>query len=111
MYSLSTVLDMKPIPPPPPTQVLSSKTFRAPPLDGSLSIPEMYNWHMKNTPNHPLLEYADEDGTVKTILWPEATKAVHRAARIIRQKMGCHPEECPDTSQSPPVVAIVAAIG
>ncbi|KAF8993889.1 hypothetical protein BDQ17DRAFT_1431390 [Cyathus striatus] len=49
---------MRLLPPPPSTQALASDTFRPPPLDGSLTLPEIYDWHMKNTPNHRLFVYA-----------------------------------------------------
>lgn len=99
------------LPSPPQTQALTSKTFKSPPLDGSLTLPEMYDWHRDNTPEHPLFVYSDDDGERTTILWPEAVNAVNRAARITRERMGCDPEKCPDVSAGTPVVAIIAAAG
>ncbi|KAH7929530.1 acetyl-CoA synthetase-like protein [Leucogyrophana mollusca] len=73
---------------PPQTQARSSETFRPPPLDSSLSIPELYDWHLQHTPNHRLFLYAREDGNIRTILWPEAVQAIHTGAKIIRARMG-----------------------
>ncbi|KAH8099950.1 acetyl-CoA synthetase-like protein [Cristinia sonorae] len=91
-----------PLQPVPVTQALNSKTFHRPPLDGSLSIPEIYDWHMENSPNHPLFVYADDDGTEEIILWPDAVRAAHRAGKIVRSRL-------PLDAPSHPVVAILCA--
>ncbi|GJE93533.1 acetyl-CoA synthetase-like protein [Phanerochaete sordida] len=70
-----------PIPPLPRTQALTTTTFRPPPLDGSVTLPEMWDWHASHSPAHPLFSFADDQGAVRTILWPEAVRACHRAAR------------------------------
>ena len=95
-----------PIPPVPNTQALESNTFKCPPLDGSLSLPEIYDWHYHNTPDHPLFVFADEADENHTILWPQAVRAVHEAGRIVRSRV---PRD--DKRSSTPVVAIVAAVG
>ncbi|KAH7912698.1 hypothetical protein BJ138DRAFT_1083028 [Hygrophoropsis aurantiaca] len=74
--------------PPPQTQALSSATFRPPPLDGSLTIPEIYDWHLEHTPNHRLFVYAQNDGNIRSIFWPEAVRAIHVAANIIKARIG-----------------------
>ncbi|CAL1710450.1 unnamed protein product [Somion occarium] len=93
-----------PIPPRPQTQGLTSTTFKIPPLDGSLSLPEIYDWHAENSPNHPLFEFAEDDGTVRTITWKEGVKGVHRAGRYVRNKLTEFGE-----TEARPVVAILAA--
>ncbi|KAJ7244352.1 hypothetical protein C8J57DRAFT_1725733 [Mycena rebaudengoi] len=52
------------LPPPPQTQALSSSTFTSPPLDGCLTIAEIYDWHFKNTPHHRLFVFAQKDDTI-----------------------------------------------
>ena len=91
----------------PRTQALSSTTFRPPPLDGSLTIPEAYDWHYKHSPQHPLFIYSDEDGSVNTIYWPEATKAVHRAGHVAAKLAA----EGSPSSNRRPVFAILAGNG
>lgn len=94
-----------PIPPLPRTQALNSKTFRPPPIDGSLTVPEIYDWHLENSPEHPLFMYSNDDGTSTTIKWSEGVKAIHRAGRLIQRLTGC---------QSPakvPILAILANTG
>ncbi|THH29838.1 hypothetical protein EUX98_g4346 [Antrodiella citrinella] len=58
-----------PIPTVPNTQALNSTTFRLPPLDGSLMIPEVWDWHLKYSPNHPVFIYTDDDGKEKVLYW------------------------------------------
>ncbi|KAK0483762.1 hypothetical protein IW261DRAFT_1332931 [Armillaria novae-zelandiae] len=88
------------IPPPPQPQGLSSPTFRAPPLDGSLTIPEIYAWHLQHSPNHRLFVYAREDGSVQTINWAEAVAAIYTGARLMRRRLRF--------ATKPPVVAILS---
>lgn len=76
-----------PIVPPPQTIAIQSNTFRPPPLDGSITVPEMYDWHLKNSPDHPIFVYSDEDGATSTIKIEEAVKAMHRAGRRIQRAM------------------------
>ncbi|KAF9553317.1 acetyl-CoA synthetase-like protein [Agrocybe pediades] len=92
------------LPAPPQTQALASKTFRPPPLDGSLSLAEIYDWHLENTPNHPLFIYAHDNGDLRTILYPEAVRAIHVGARLVRKTMEWQPGMV-----ETPVVAILAA--
>lgn len=97
-----------PIPPVPKTQGLDSTTFKVPPLDGSLMLPEIYDWHLKNSPEHPLFEYADENG-VTTLTWAQVVRGVHRAGAYVRlnvaKSSGAQPLD------DKPVVSILAYTG
>ncbi|KLO14348.1 acetyl-CoA synthetase-like protein [Schizopora paradoxa] len=95
-----------PLPEPPKTQSLSSSTFKTPPLDGSLTLPEIYDWHLEQTPSHPLFVYSDGDGKEHTILWPEGVRAVHRAGGIVRSLLS--PSDAVDVPRTSSVVAILA---
>ncbi|KAJ7449028.1 hypothetical protein B0H11DRAFT_2079248 [Mycena galericulata] len=92
------------LPPPPPTHAHASPTFAPPPLDGSLTIAQLYDWHFRNTPNHRLFVYARDDGSTRTIYWPEAVHAVYVGAKIIRDRLGWVPGMA-----ETPVVAILAS--
>lgn len=87
----STMSTRRLIPPPPKTHALSSTTFRPPPLDGSLSVPEMWDWHAEHSANHPLFRYAKDDGSVRTIPWGEVIGAALRAAKVIRTRVRAEP--------------------
>ena len=100
-------LKVLPIPPVPHTQALSSTTFRLPPLDGTLTIAEMWDWHTEHSPEHPVFEYSDDDGNVTTIKWPEATRAMHRAGRLVKSFADAHPS----STDRKPIVAILASTG
>ncbi|KAJ7131571.1 hypothetical protein C8R43DRAFT_1207614 [Mycena crocata] len=89
---------------PPQTQARSSNTFTPPPLDGSLTLAEIYDWHFHNTPNHRVFVYARQDGTIRTIYWPEVVQAVHVGARMLRSRFGWVPG-----IDDLPVVAILAS--
>ncbi|KAF8200278.1 hypothetical protein BJ912DRAFT_1020035 [Pholiota molesta] len=91
------------LPAPPPTQALQSKTFRPPPLDRSLTLPEIYDWHLVNTPDHRLFIFADENQNTRTIYWPEAVKAVYNGARFLRNNI-----DRKQDSDTIPIVAILA---
>ncbi|KAH7907693.1 hypothetical protein BJ138DRAFT_455649 [Hygrophoropsis aurantiaca] len=91
------------LPSPPRTQARVSTTFHPPALDGSKSLPEIYDWHLRHTLHHRLFVYLQEDGNVRTIYWPEAVRAVHVGARMIRKRMGWKPG-----MEDTPVIAILA---
>ncbi|KAH8114663.1 acetyl-CoA synthetase-like protein [Phellopilus nigrolimitatus] len=91
---------------PPNTQALTSKTFKPPPLDGSLTLPEIYDWHLNHTSDHPLFVYSDDEGVEYTVPWGEGVCAVHRAAREVQRRVG---REANVKGATPTVVAILAA--
>lgn len=74
-----------PIPPIPNTQALSSSTFKPPPLDGSLNLPEIYELNAQNNPNHPVFVYPESDGKERLILWAEFIRAIHSVTRQVRK--------------------------
>lgn len=90
---------MKCIPTP---EATSFPLFIPPPLDGSLTIPEIYDFHYSNNPDHPLFIY--DDGGVQTIPWRQAVKAIHRAAMMVQGIPNPHAQ----VGSDPPVVAILA---
>ena len=68
----------------PRTQALTSTTFQPPPLDGTLGIPELFDWHGDHSPNHPLFVYTNSDGANVSITWLDAVRAIHKAGHLIR---------------------------
>jgi len=98
--------DVLPIPPFPQTQVLSSTTFTLPPLDGSLTIPEIYDFHLQHSPNHPLYVYSDDSSSECIIPFRRAVRAIHRAGGIIRTRI-----ESFKSLGKRPIIAILAMTG
>ncbi|EED77747.1 predicted protein, partial [Postia placenta Mad-698-R] len=64
----------------------SCSTFKMPPLGGSLTLPELYEWHAEHCPEHPLFVFAQEDGSLHKICWPEVLRAVYTGVKIIRDR-------------------------
>ena len=91
----------------PLNQALSSDTFKVPPLDGSLSIPEMYDWQHLHSPNHPVFVYADDAGVVTTVRMAELVRAVHRAGRLAISEYTAH--QAAPTKK--PLIGVLAASG
>ncbi|KAG5341463.1 hypothetical protein C0989_010220 [Termitomyces sp. Mn162] len=91
------------------SQTASSPTFAPPPLDGSLTIPEIYEYHLEYNGDHPLFLYDFNDEAV-TVQWKQAVHAIRRAARIIHREV--QPPPCmPNKTDKAPVIAILAVIG
>ncbi|EIW80018.1 acetyl-CoA synthetase-like protein [Coniophora puteana RWD-64-598 SS2] len=74
------------IPPAPQSQALTSATFKVAPLDGSLTFPEVVDWHGVHSSDHPLFVYAKEDGSTRAITWSEVASAVSVGSRLLRQR-------------------------
>jgi acyl-CoA synthetase (AMP-forming)/AMP-acid ligase II len=95
----------------PRTQVLNSSTFKAPPLeDKSLCLPDFYDWQARNSPSHPFFLYEDGPENIRTILWAEAARGIHRAAHLVASRVS--PEDAAAALEGRPViVAALAATG
>jgi hypothetical protein len=95
----------------PKTQVLNSSTFKAPPLsDKSLCLPDFYEWQYHNSPSHPFFVYEDGPGKVRTIIWADAARGIHRAAHIVALRVP--PEDATAALEGRPIViAVLAATG
>lgn len=90
----------------PKTQALRSSTFSLPPLDESVSLPGLYDWQYKHSPNHPLFVFEDKPGVVRTIRYREAGEAMNRASQYALRSTGSQPE----VSQKAPLVVAILAI-
>ncbi|TDL22685.1 acetyl-CoA synthetase-like protein [Rickenella mellea] len=90
-------------------QGVDSNTFRTPPefLNYKLSLPEVWDYHLDHSPQHPLFIYEDTPGKICTLSWGEAVRAVHRVGRIVQSQarvLGL-PE---NNSSCPHVIGILA---
>ncbi|KAH8110853.1 acetyl-CoA synthetase-like protein [Phellopilus nigrolimitatus] len=89
------------------THGLQSATFTQPPLDGSLSLPAIYDWQAEHSPKHPIFVFEDAPGLLRTILWDEGAQGMHRATRFVRKAVG-NPLVL-DGSSKPSVIAVLAS--
>ena len=96
------------IPPPPPTQALNTTTFVPPPLDLSLTAPELIDFHRTHSPNHVVYVYEDAPGERKQITFSTWIRAIHRAARCVRDLFQL-PES--QTGEVKPVISLLANSG
>ena len=81
-------------------------TFSRPPLDGSLCISELYEWHARNSPNHPLFQYLEEDGSAATISYKDATRAMHRGGWLLKAAI-----EAAQPQSKHPIIAVLSLSG
>ncbi|KAF8995095.1 hypothetical protein BDQ17DRAFT_1311142 [Cyathus striatus] len=68
--------------------VAEARNFKLPPLDSSLLLPEIYDWHLENNPLHSVFVFEDDDGEYKHLTYSDIVPAVHRAGRIIGKLVG-----------------------
>ncbi len=87
-------------------QGFNHATFSSPPVDGSLSIPELFDYNGLHSPDHPAFVYSDKS-VRRTITWSHASRAVNRAASFIRQQVE---QNGPHNDRSI-VIAILANLG
>ncbi|KAF4571678.1 hypothetical protein EYR36_009021 [Pleurotus pulmonarius] len=78
--------------------------FQVPPVDGSLTIPEIWDWHSEHNPTHAAFEYEAHKGGVTTVSYRNVVSAAHEAARILSAAIGSNPGDA-----IKPRIAIVAA--
>lgn len=97
-----------PIEPLPLNQALSSGTFQPPPLDGSLTLPEIYDWHLEHSPEHQLFAYTDSFGIEHEVNWRDGARGIFNVSREIRR---CVRLPANRIGSPPTVVAILSTAG
>lgn len=80
-------------------------SFVPPPLDGSLTIPEIYDWHYQHNPSQALFIYS-RDGEQHSFRYSDVVPAVHRVGRSVTTLINRDP-----TKSSLDTVAILASTG
>lgn len=84
----------------PTLQGVSSPTFKPPPLDGSLTVPELFDYNGLHSAKHPLFRYdSPENGNFRSITWEEGVAAFHIAGHYFREHIN---------DETPVVVGILA---
>ena len=72
----------------PTHQGVNSVTFHAPPLDQGLSVPQLYEYNARNSPDHPVFCYANIDtGIVHDITYSVAWDYICSTAKIVRSRL------------------------
>lgn len=92
---------------PPPRTATPEGSYKSPPIDGSLTVSEIFDWHYQNNPHHPVFVYANDDSQKTWLSFSDVVPAIHQAARYVAKVSGIDLE----TDTKRPLVAIIAATG
>ncbi|KIY43241.1 acetyl-CoA synthetase-like protein [Fistulina hepatica ATCC 64428] len=85
------------------------KGFQAPPIDGSLSVPQIYDWHLIHNVHYPVFLYQSEDGGAKkdvVLTYGHVVPAAHEAGRYISRATGVSIDP---SVKLKPVIAVMSA--
>ena len=97
---------------PPCSQGLESTTFESPTLDGSVPLPELYDWQYHHSPDHPVFIFDDPSPSkpngVRVYRWKTLVPIIHRTGRRILSLFNL---TLPLNPERVPVIAVLAAAG
>ncbi|KAK0223926.1 acetyl-CoA synthetase-like protein [Armillaria fumosa] len=93
---------------PPPNKTLHCiDGWTVPPLNGSLTVPEIYDFHYDNNPNHAVFAYGNPEGNGITFVpYSKVIPAVHRAGWLIANAANFDLQQ---DRAARPLVAVLAA--
>ena len=97
-------------------QGANSKTFKNPGLDTTLTIPELFEFHAKNSPEHAVFVYADDDHQQRFLRYPEVYRGIRKAATLAsahyNRLAGYYAQgQAGKSSNEPPAIGILATAG
>lgn len=84
-----------------------SPSFVNPPVDGSLCIPEIYDFHYEHNPSHTVFLYDDPRSGVIRVPYSRVVPAIHNAGRLVAKRTQIDLE----SPSSPRTIAILASTG
>ncbi|KAF5347380.1 hypothetical protein D9758_011283 [Tetrapyrgos nigripes] len=67
---------------------MDTSSFSVPPLDGSLAVIQIYDFHLRNSANCPLFVYTTSDGSKKILTWSAFVQAIHGSAKAVLEQLG-----------------------
>ncbi|KAF9034495.1 acetyl-CoA synthetase-like protein [Hymenopellis radicata] len=92
---------------PPNLNLHTAEGWTIPPLDGSLSVPELYDFHYKHNADHPVFVYAKADSDELTyIRYSDLVPAAHRAGWYVTKTTNFNHSADMNVR---PIVAVLAA--
>ena len=85
-------------------QGVGSSTFTPPPLNESLCLPDLFEWHAQHSPHHIVFitPVANSDMETRTLSWSEANRFIVIAAKLFQRELG---------KQSVPIRSVVGIFG
>lgn len=84
--------------------------FHDPPLDGSHTIPQLYDWHYHHNPSHPAFIFGENEDSVQHLTYRDVVQAMHRAGRLVLRAVGAGSEASLENTPVGPI-AIAATAG
>lgn len=83
--------------------------YKAPPLDGSLTVPQIYDWHFRENADHAVFVFKphDRDG-LERLTYRQVVPAMHNAGRLVSRLVRQNAE---NLSEETGPVAIVSSAG
>ncbi|KAI0629575.1 acetyl-CoA synthetase-like protein [Trametes polyzona] len=76
----------------PTPQGVNHPTFHPPPFDHGLSIPGLYEYHAKHSPEHPVFSHADPaTGALRDITFAEAWSSIRAVADVVSARLSRRP--------------------
>ncbi len=94
---------------PPNLNLHTAEGWTIPPLDGSISVPELYDFHYRHNPHHPVFVYTNADTDELThVRYSELVPAAHRAGWYVTKTTNFNHSADMNVR---PVVAVLAATG
>ncbi|KAI0369579.1 acetyl-CoA synthetase-like protein [Pilatotrama ljubarskyi] len=86
-------------------QGVNSTTWTRPPFYGDMTLPELFAFHAEKSPEHPVIVYDDEQGTIQTLHYKEVYPAIRRAAHFVSNHL-----HLKSAGNNAPVVGILAIV-
>ncbi|ETW75335.1 hypothetical protein HETIRDRAFT_461285 [Heterobasidion irregulare TC 32-1] len=90
------------------SQATRSTTFTVPPLDGTLSIPQVFDFHAQESRDHPLFVFEDAAESLAHVTYDHFMRAAHRAARTFTEYQ-MNMDHALSSSKKVPIFAVLAA--
>lgn len=82
--------------------------FVLPPLDGSLSLAQIYDFHYRHNANYTVFIHPTASGDQVELTYKAVVPAIHQAARLAAEIAGLNLDAKP---QNIPAIAVLAASG
>jgi hypothetical protein len=92
-----------------PSEKAQPTSWAFPPVDGSLTVPEIFDWNYEHNPQHPLFVHPKGNGQLEYTTMKQAVQAMHRVSHRYTSYLtaqGHAPSE-----RDAPVVAIFGLTG
>ncbi|KAI0687627.1 acetyl-CoA synthetase-like protein, partial [Cerioporus squamosus] len=91
----------------------NSKTFTPPGLDTNLTLPGLFEFHSKHSPEHPVFVYADDEQKERVICYPEVYRGIRKTATLMTPHYSRFADRYAKlqegkSGEEPPVIGILA---